>query len=85
MPSLHDMALVDLRDGQGPRHIPGVSWSPVTRRYAATLDDPQGRPVFLGSFDTPGQALTALDSMKATFAKLGNTGTGTRVGGPRPE
>lgn len=83
MPSLQDMARVDLQDGQGPRHIPGLSWSPVTRRYAASMNDPQGRPVHLGSFDTPTQALEALNSMKATFAK--SVGTGTRVGGPRPE
>ncbi|MFG1400719.1 hypothetical protein [Xanthobacter sediminis] len=84
MPSLQAMALVDLSDGKGPRHIPGVVWSPVSQLFEATLDDPEGNTVFLGAFASPMQAVQAMESMKATFARMGNATPGTRVGGPKP-
>ncbi|MFG1433385.1 hypothetical protein V5F44_20955 [Xanthobacter sp. V2C-8] len=84
MPSLQAMALVDLSDGKGPRHIPGLVWSPVSRLFEATLDDPHGRPVFLGGFETPSQAVEAMESMTATFARMGSSMPSTRVGGPKP-
>lgn len=83
MPSLQDMALVDLQDGKGPRHIPGISWSPVSHKFEATMTDPKGNKMFLGRFETPSQAIEAVESMTKTFAKL-KAFTGTKVGGPKP-
>ncbi len=83
MPSLQDMALVDLQDGKGPRHIPGISWSPVSHKFEATMADPEGNKMFLGCFETPSQAIEAIESMTKTFAKL--KAYGTKVGGPKPQ
>lgn len=84
MPSLHDMSLVDFHDGKGPRHVEGLVWSPVSRLWEATMTDPQGNKMFLGSFETPARAIEAVESMTKTFAKL-KAFTGTKVGGPRPK
>ena len=83
MPSLQDMALVDLGDGKGPRHIPGVSWDPVTRLYDAHITDPHGRYILLGGYEEPRKAVEAIQSMTETFARWGGC-TNTIVGGPKP-
>jgi len=83
MPSLSNMALVDLQDGKGARHIPGLVWSPVSHLWEASMTDPHGNNMFIGNFETPGQALQAIESMRETFARM-KASTGIRVGGPRP-
>lgn len=83
MPSLQDMALVDLGDGKGPRHIPGVSWCPRSGLYEAHMADPQGRSLYLGGFEEPRRAVEAIGSMTTIYAKLGEMKQ-TAVGGPKP-
>lgn len=87
MSGLDDMAVVDLGDGKGPRLIPGLSWNPVSRLFEATMEDPHAPGgavvMFLGAFETPRRALEALESMKATFARVA-VYPGTKVGGPKP-
>lgn len=82
MPSLQDMALVDLGDGKGPRHIPGVSWDPATRLYDARITDPHGRDIFLGGYEEPLKAVEAIRSMTESFARWGSF-PNTVVGGPK--
>ncbi len=70
MVSLSDMSRVDLQDGHGPRRIEGLSWSPVSHLWEATMTDPRGNAMFLGQYETPTQAVEAIERMTESFQRM---------------